>query len=405
MSLDNIEDALKVIASGGMVVVIDDEGRENEGDLIMAAELATPEALAFIIRYTSGVVCTALPAARLAQLQLPLMVSDNNEAMGTAFTITADYRHGTSTGISAADRALTIRALVDPEVQAQDFARPGHILPLRAVAGGVLRRPGHTEAAVDLSRLAGLRPGGVLCELVNDDGSMARLPQLKVFAERHGLPLISIADLIAYRKSTEQLVHRRSEARLPTRHGEFTVYSYESELDGLEHVALVMGELAGRASVLVRLHSECLTGDVFGSLRCDCGAQLDSAMAKVASEGQGVIVYLKGHEGRGIGLTHKLRAYALQDKGRDTVQANVELGLAVDARDYTVGCQILADFGMTSMRLMSNNPAKYDCITGFGLSITARVPLLVEPNQENLVYLRAKQNKLGHLLGFQQAVA
>jgi 3,4-dihydroxy 2-butanone 4-phosphate synthase/GTP cyclohydrolase II len=273
------------------------------------------------------------------------------------------------------------------------------------VEGGVLRRPGHTEAALDLSRLAGLRPGGILCELVNDDGSMARLPQLKVFAERHGLPLISIADLIAYRKRTEKLVHRRSEARLPTRHGEFTVYSYESELDGLEHVALVMGDLAGRANVLVRVHSECLTGDVFGSLRCDCGAQLDSAMAKVASEGQGAIVYLKGHEGRGIGLTHKLHAYALQDKGRDTVQANVELGLAVDARDYTVGCQILADLGMTSMRLMSNNPAKYDCIADFGLSITARVPLLVEPNQENLVYLQAKQNKLGHLLGFQQAAA
>jgi 3,4-dihydroxy 2-butanone 4-phosphate synthase/GTP cyclohydrolase II len=325
--------------------------------------------------------------------------------MGTAFTITTDYRHGTSTGISAADRALTIRALADPAAQAHDFARPGHILPLRAVEGGVLRRPGHTEAAVDLSRLAGLHPGGVLCELVNDDGSMARLPQLEVFAARHGLPLISIADLVAWRKRTEKLVHRRSEARLPTRHGEFTVYSYESELDGLEQVALVMGDVAGRADVLVRVHSECLTGDVFGSLRCDCGAQLDGAMAKVASEGLGVIVYLKGHEGRGIGLTHKLRAYALQDKGRDTVQANVELGLAVDARDYTVGCQILADLGMTSMRLMSNNPAKYDGIADFGLSITARVPLLVEPNQENLLYLRAKQSKMGHLLGFQQAAA
>jgi 3,4-dihydroxy 2-butanone 4-phosphate synthase/GTP cyclohydrolase II len=405
MALDRIEDALKAIAAGGMVVVIDDEDRENEGDLIMAAELATPEALAFIIRHSSGVVCTALPAARLAQLQLPLMVPDNTEAMGTAFTITTDYRHGTSTGISAADRALTIRALADPAAQAHDFARPGHILPLRAVEGGVLRRPGHTEAAVDLSRLAGLHPGGVLCELVNDDGSMARLPQLEVFAARHGLPLISIADLVAWRKRTEKLVHRRSEARLPTRHGEFTVYSYESELDGLEQVALVMGDVAGRADVLVRVHSECLTGDVFGSLRCDCGAQLDGAMAKVASEGLGVIVYLKGHEGRGIGLTHKLRAYALQDKGRDTVQANVELGLAVDARDYTVGCQILADLGMTSMRLMSNNPAKYDGIADFGLSITARVPLLVEPNQENLLYLRAKQSKMGHLLGFQQAAA
>jgi 3,4-dihydroxy 2-butanone 4-phosphate synthase/GTP cyclohydrolase II len=405
MALDRIEDALKAIAAGGMVVVIDDEDRENEGDLIMAAELATPEALAFIIRHSSGVVCTALPAARLAQLQLPLIVPDNTEAMGTAFTITTDYRHGTSTGISAADRALTIRALADPAAQAHDFARPGHILPLRAVEGGVLRRPGHTEAAVDLSRLAGLHPGGVLCELVNDDGSMARLPQLEVFAARHGLPLISIADLVAWRKRTEKLVHRRSEARLPTRHGEFTVYSYESELDGLEQVALVMGDVAGRADVLVRVHSECLTGDVFGSLRCDCGAQLDGAMAKVASEGLGVIVYLKGHEGRGIGLTHKLRAYALQDKGRDTVQANVELGLAVDARDYTVGCQILADLGMTSMRLMSNNPAKYDGIADFGLSITARVPLLVEPNQENLLYLRAKQSKMGHLLGFQQAAA
>jgi 3,4-dihydroxy 2-butanone 4-phosphate synthase/GTP cyclohydrolase II len=325
--------------------------------------------------------------------------------MRTAFTVSTDYRHGTTTGISAADRALTLRALVDESAAAGDFSRPGHIFPLRAVAGGVLRRPGHTEAAVDLSRLAGLRPGGVLCELVNDDGTMARLPELESFAKRHGLPLISIADLIAYRKRTERIVHRRSEARMPTRFGQFTAYSYESEPDGLEHIALAMGDVAGRADILVRVHSECLTGDLFGSMRCDCGAQLESALAKVAREGAGVIVYLRGHEGRGIGLSHKLKAYALQDAGRDTVQANTDLGLSVDARDYAVGAQILADLGVTSMRLMTNNPAKYNGIADFGLSISARVPLVTQPNKENVAYLRTKQAKLGHLLEMQEAAA
>jgi 3,4-dihydroxy 2-butanone 4-phosphate synthase/GTP cyclohydrolase II len=405
MALTNIEDALRAIARGSMAAVVDDEDRENEGDLIMAAELATPEALAFMVRHTSGVICVALPAERLAALQLPLMVADNADAMKTAFTITTDYRHGTSTGISAHDRALTIRALVDPAAAAQDFSRPGHIFPLRAAARGVLQRPGPTEAAVDLARLAGLRPGGVLCELVNEDGTMSRRPQLEQFAARHGLPLISIADLIAYRKRTEQLVRRVSTARIPTRHGEFIAHSYETDIDGNEHVALVMGEPDKRGDVLVRLHSECLTGDVFGSLRCDCGAQLDNALARIAREGCGVVVYLRGHEGRGIGLARKLCAYALQDRGRDTVQANLELGLAVDARDYSAGAQILLDLGVASMRLMSNNPSKFSAIASHGLIISKRVPLLTEPTAENRRYLDTKQAKLGHLLELHQAAA
>jgi 3,4-dihydroxy 2-butanone 4-phosphate synthase/GTP cyclohydrolase II len=405
MPLSHIDEALRAIAKGSMVVVVDDENRENEGDLIMAAELATADQIAFMVRHTSGVICVALPGERLSALQLPLMVADNNDSMRTAFTVTTDFRHGTSTGISAADRALTIRALVDQTSTAQDFARPGHIFPLRAMPRGVLQRPGHTEAAVDLARLAGLQPGGVLCELVNEDGSMARLPDLERFAQTHGLPLISIADLIAYRKRAEKIVHRQSSARLPTKFGVFTVHSYASELDGHEHVALVMGDVNGRGDVLVRVHSECLTGDIFGSMRCDCGAQLDAALAKIAAEGAGVVVYLRGHEGRGIGLAHKLRAYALQDRGRDTVEANVDLGLAVDARDYSVGAQILADLGITSMRLMSNNPAKFEGIADFGLSISARVPLLTRPNKENRAYLQAKQTKLRHMLGLREVAA
>ncbi len=397
MSFSRIEDAIAAIRGGGMAVVVDDTERENEGDLIMAAEKVTPSALAFIVRHTSGVVCAALGADRLAALQLPLMVADNGEPQGTAFTVTVDYRIGTTTGISAADRAATLRALGDPGSRPEDFTRPGHVFPLRARAGGVLERRGHTEAAVDLARAAGLQPCGVLCEIVGDDGEMARLPALRAFAARHGLPLISIADLVAYRRRSEVLVRAVAEARLPTRHGLFAARVYRDHA-GTEHMALVMGDVAGVSDVLVRVHSECLTGDVFGSLRCDCGGQLDAAMARVAGEGRGVIVYLRGHEGRGVGLTGKMHAYKLQDQGRDTVEANLDLGLPIDARSYDVGAQILTDLGITTLRLMSNNPAKFVELEGYDLRIVERVPLLVSPNQENLSYLRTKQRKLGHQL-------
>lgn len=327
------------------------------------------------------------------------MVQANDDAMGTAFTVSVDVRDGTTTGISAADRALTVRALVDPDVAAGEFRRPGHVFPLRAKPGGVLQRPGHTEAAVDLARLAGLQPGGVLAEIVNEDGSMARGAQLVSFARAHGLPIITIRDLIAFRRRREQQVERRSSARLPTRHGSFTAHVYVDRLTGLEHVAMVMGEPDRRPDVLVRVHSECLTGEVFGSLRCDCRPQLDLALQRVAQAGHGVVVYLRGHEGRGIGLTHKLRAYALQDEGCDTVQANVALGRQVDERDYTVGAQILRDLGVSRMRLMTNNPRKYQGLAEHGLVIVERVPLLTPPTRDNEPYLQAKQRSLGHTLG------
>jgi len=398
MTKSPIEDALAAIARGEMVVVADDADRENEGDLILAAQKATPQAVAFMVRHTSGVVCAALPGDRLAALSLPLMVAENEEAQRTAFTVTVDYRHGTSTGISAADRAATLRALADPATGAADFARPGHVFPLRARAGGVLERRGHTEASVDLARLAGLAPAGVLCELVNEDGSMARVPELRAFAERHGLIFITIAELVAHRRRTERLVEAVAEARLPTRHGAFVARIYRDQA-GVEHVALVMGDLRGAPDVLVRVHSECFTGDVLGSMRCDCGAQLDGALGRVAAEGRGVIVYLRGHEGRGVGLTSKLHAYRLQDLGRDTVDANLELGLPADARSYDVGAQILSDLGVTRLRLMSNNPAKFVELEGYDLRITARVPLVIAPNHENAAYLRTKQLRLGHQLG------
>lgn len=398
MKTDSIETALKAIAAGKMVVVVDDEDRENEGDLIMAAQVATEANLAFMVRYTSGVICVSLPGERLDDLSLPLMVAANSDSMSTAFTVSTDYRIGTTTGISAADRAITVRALVDEKAIAADFNRPGHIFPLRAAGGGVLRRPGHTEAGVDLTRLAGMAPGGLLAEIVNDDGTMARLPELLVFAHTHSLPIITIKDLIAYRRKRERIVERMSVARLPTRYGVFTVYGYRETLSGQEHAALVMGDLSGDVSPLVRVHSECLTGEVFGSIRCDCRAQLDLAMEQIAAEGRGVIVYLKGHEGRGIGLTEKISTYALQDEGVDTVQANVQRGLAVDARDYTVGAQILQDLNLTTMRLMTNNPSKYRGISEFGLSIEERVPLVTAPNCENAFYLKTKQTVLGHML-------
>ncbi|HVK74731.1 MAG TPA: bifunctional 3,4-dihydroxy-2-butanone-4-phosphate synthase/GTP cyclohydrolase II [Kofleriaceae bacterium] len=397
MAVSTIEAAIAAIARGEPVVVVDDADRENEGDLIIAAEKATAESLAFMIRHTSGVVCVALTAARLAALELPLMVADNGDAMGTAFTVTVDLRHGTTTGISAADRAATIRALASPSARADEFARPGHVFPLRARDGGVLRRPGHTEAAVDLARLAGLAPAGALCELVNPDGSMARLPELEEFARRHRLVLVTVADLIAYRRRTERLVERVAEARLPTRHGPFTAHVYRSIHDGREHVALVMGEVRDHDDVLVRVHSECVTGDVFGSTRCDCGAQLDAALAQVGAARRGVVVYLRDHEGRGVGLTSKLHAYQLQDAGRDTVEANLELGLPVDSRRYDVGAQILTDLGLTTIRLMSNNPAKFAALAGYALRIVERVPLVTTPTGDNTEYLRTKQRKLGHL--------
>ena len=404
MALDSIEVALKAMAKGQMVLVVDDENRENEGDLILAAEFATPAAIAFMVRHTSGVLCVALPADRLDALELPLMVERNTDSMRTAYTVTVDFRHGTTTGISAADRAATIRALVDPAAQPGDFSRPGHVFPLRAAPGGVLRRRGHTEAAVDLTKLAGLLPGGVIAEVVDEDGSMARRPALESFARTHNLLMISIADLIAYRLRGSN-VRLESEARLPTRHGVFRACVYKEANSPHEHVAMVMGDLTDAHNVLVRVHSECLTGDTFGSLRCDCRMQLEASLAKIGAHGQGVVVYLRGHEGRGIGLTHKLRAYALQDAGRDTIEANLELGLAVDARDYAVGAAILRDLGVSSMRLLTNNPAKYDSINSFGLGIVERTPLTTEPNSENVSYLMTKQTRLGHTLDITAAGA
>ena len=395
----HIENAIAAIGRGEIVIVVDDEDRENEGDLIMAADKITPEAMSFFVRYTSGVICMPMTGERLDELQLPLMVSNNTESQRTAFTVSVDAAVETTTGISAADRAATVKKLIDPASRPTDFARPGHIFPLRYREGGVLKRAGHTEAAVDLSRLAGLSESGVLAEVVNDDGTMARMPQLEVFAAEHGLQVISIADLIRFRRHREKLVRRVSDARIPTKHGEFTAYVFESLLDGVEHMAFVRGDVSGHENVLVRVHSECLTGDVFGSMRCDCGLQLDGALAQIAAEGRGVVVYLRGHEGRGIGLGHKLRAYTLQDQGRDTVQANEELGFPNDSREYGIGSQILVDLGITTMRVMTNNPAKYGGLEGFGLEIVERVPLSIAPNAENIAYLRTKQEKMGHLLG------
>jgi 3,4-dihydroxy 2-butanone 4-phosphate synthase/GTP cyclohydrolase II len=393
-----IEDAVAAIARGEIVVVIDDEDRENEGDLIMAAEFATAEKIAFFVKHTSGVICMPIMGERCDHLDLPLMVSHNTESHRTAFTVSVDYRHDTSTGISAADRARTIQALIDPATSPGDLARPGHIFPLRYRDGGVLKRAGHTEAAVDLARMAGLYPAGVLCEIVNEDGTMARVAELEKFCEEHDLLMISIADLIRYRRQSEKLVRRVSEARIPTDWGDFTCYAYESLLDGESHLAFVKGAVQGQDDVLVRVHSECLTGDVFGSLRCDCGVQLQSAMQKIDDEGLGVIVYLRGHEGRGIGISHKLKAYGLQDKGRDTVDANIELGFHADSREYGIGAQILVDLGITTMRIMTNNPAKGDGIAGYGLEIVDRVSLETKANPENISYLRTKRDRMGHLL-------
>ena len=399
MPFSKIEDAIAAVARGEIVVVVDDEDRENEGDIIMAADAVTPEKIAFFIAHTSGLICTPLTPERLEQLDLPLMVSSNTEVQRTAFTVSVDYRNGTTTGISASDRSATIAALVNPHTRPTDLNRPGHIFPLRYRPGGVLKRAGHTEAAVDLARAAGMSPAGVLCEIVSEDKTgMARLPELVRFSQRHGLHLISIADLIRYRRQNDKLVRRIASARIPTDFGEFTAVAYESVLDGEHHVALVKGDVDGRQDVLVRVHSECLTGDVFVSLRCDCGPQLHGAMAAIAEEGNGVVVYLRGHEGRGIGLAHKLRAYSLQEEGFDTVDANLELGLPSDSREYGIGAQILVDLGVTTMRIMTNNPSKYGGLEGFGLDITDRVPIESSPNPENIEYLRTKRERMGHLL-------
>jgi 3,4-dihydroxy 2-butanone 4-phosphate synthase/GTP cyclohydrolase II len=399
MAFADVDDAVAAIGQGEIVVVVDDHDRENEGDLIMAAEFATADKIAFFLAHTSGVICMPMMGERLDELELPPMVSENTESNRTAFTVSVDARTGTTTGISASDRASTIAALIDPATRPRDLARPGHMYPLRYRDGGVLKRGGHTEATVDLARLAGLYPAGVLCELVTEDKTgMARLPELERFANEHGLRLISIADLIRYRRQREKLVKRLNEARIPTEWGDFTCYAYESLINGDQHVALVRGAVQGEDNVLVRMHSECLTGDVFGSRRCDCGNQLDASLERIAQEGIGVVVYLRGHEGRGIGLAHKLAAYNLQDQGRDTVDANLELGLPVDSREYGIGAQILVDLGITTMRLLTNNPAKYGGLEGFGLDIVERVPLQSVPNPENIHYLRTKKARLGHLL-------
>jgi 3,4-dihydroxy 2-butanone 4-phosphate synthase / GTP cyclohydrolase II len=399
MPFAKIEDAVAAIGRGEIVIVVDDEDRENEGDLIMAAEFATPDKIAFFLHHTSGVICAPVTRERARELDLPLMVIDNTESMRTAFTVSVDYRHGTSTGISAYDRSATIQALVDPSTRPADLLRPGHIFPLEAREGGVLKRAGHTEAAMDLARMAGVYPAGVLCEIVNDKkDDMARVPELERFADEHGLLMISIADLVRYRRQTEKLVKRVAEARIPTQWGDFTCYAYESVLDGEQHLAFVRGAVQGQGDVLVRVHSECLTGDVFASLRCDCGPQLHEAMRQIAEEGLGVVVYLRGHEGRGIGIGHKLRAYALQEQGHDTVDANLALGMPVDSREYGIGAQILVDLGITTMRFMTNNPGKYGGLEGFGLRITERVPIVTTPNPENIAYLRTKRERMGHLL-------
>ena len=397
MPLAKISDAIADIRAGKMVIVVDDLERENEGDIVVAAEKITADHISFMVRYCSGIICVPMEAERLEELNLPLMAPDNTESMGTAFTISVDARDGTTTGISASDRATTIKTLIDPDTRPHDLARPGHIFPLRYVPGGVLRRAGHTEASVDLARMAGLYPAGVLCEVVNEDGSMARLPDLERFAATHGLRIVSIADLIAHRRRSEKLIQRQTEARIPTAFGTFRAIAYESH-DGRTHVALVKGEPEGKPDVLVRVHSECFTGDVLGSIRCDCGLQLAEAMRRIDLEGEGVIVYIRGHEGRGIGLRHKLEAYALQDGGLDTVEANVELGFSPDSRDYGVGAQILVDLGVSTMRLLTNNPTKRAGLEGYGLSIVERVPLESEPTTENLRYLQTKREKLGHLL-------
>jgi len=394
--LDTIEAALDELRAGHAIVVVDDEDRENEGDLVFAASRATPDLVGFMIRHTSGVICVAMQGPDLDRLKLPPMTMVNEDRKGTAYTVSVDARDGITTGISASDRAHTIRVLCDSATEPYELTRPGHVFPLRAVEGGVLRRPGHTEAGPDLARLAGLTPAAAICEIVHDDGSMMRAPALRGFSDEHGLVMVSIADLIAYRRHTESQVQQVASTRLPTTFGEFTAFGYRDSVTGNEHVALVRGDIGDGTDILVRVHSECLTGDVLGSTRCDCGSQLHLALERIDTEGRGVLLYLRGHEGRGIGLLHKLRAYQLQDGGSDTVDANLQLGLPADARDYGTGAQILADLGVRSMRLLTNNPAKRAGLEGYGLSIIGREPLPTHVTPDNVGYLRTKRDRMGH---------
>jgi len=397
MGLSSITEAIEEIKAGKFVIIVDDEGRENEGDLTLAAEKVTPEAINFMAKHGRGLICMPIIGERLDTLRIPMMVRENTSKFSTAFTVSVEAKHKVSTGISAADRAETVKAIIDPATKPEDIARPGHTFPLRAREGGVLVRAGQTEAIVDLAKLAGLYPAGVVCEIMNEDGTMARLPQLEVIAEKFGLKIISVADLIAYRRRHEKLVHRVAEAKLPTGYGEFTAIAYRSDIDPDEHLALVLGDITTEEPVLTRVHSECLTGDVFGSLRCDCGEQVALAMQSIAEEGRGVFLYMR-QEGRGIGFHNKLRAYALQDKGMDTVEANLSLGFAPDLRDYGIGAQVLADLGLHEIRLLTNNPKKVIGLEGYGLKVVETVPIVASPNPYNLDYLETKQKKLGHLL-------
>jgi len=400
MGIGSIAEVIEDIRAGKFVIIVDDEDRENEGDLAIAAEKVTAEAINFMAKHARGLICLPITSKRLDELKIPLMVQDNTSRHYTAFTVSIEAKHRVSTGISAADRAETVKVLLDPNTKPGDLVQPGHMFPLRAREGGVLGRAGHTEAIVDLAGLASLYPAGVICEIMNDDGSMARLPQLEVMSDRFGIKIVTIADLIAYRQRHEKLIHRVAEAKLPSKYGEFTAIAYRSDVDPDEHLALVMGDLSTEESVLVRVHSECLTGDVFGSLRCDCGEQIALAMQAIAKEGRGVFLYMR-QEGRGIGFHNKILAYALQDEGMDTVEANLALGLPPDLRDYGIGAQVLVDLGLHKIRLLTNNPKKVIGLEGYGLKVVETVPIVCRPNPYNLHYLETKQKKLGHRLGVQ----
>lgn len=400
--LISVEEAIEQIAAGRIVIVVDDEGRENEGDLIVAAEKATPEVINFMITHGRGLVCMPMTGARLAELQIPPMVADNTSEQGTAFHVSIGAKGRITTGISAADRSATVDAAIDPATTPSDISRPGHVFPLQAAEGGVLARAGHTEAAVDLARLAGLYPAGVICEIIKPDGTMARRPELEVFAREHGLSIVSIEELIRYRRRTERLIEKIAVASMPTKWGEFTAHAYESAVNGRAHLALVVGDIGDGEDVLVRVHSECLTGDALHSLRCDCGAQLEEAALRIQREGRGVLLYVTGHEGRGIGLAEKLKAYALQDLGADTVEANAALGWPADLRDYGVGAQILADLGVKTIRLLTNNPKKIVALEGYGLSVVAQEPITAGVNPKNIDYLRTKVSKMDHTLALDE---